>query len=395
MGSFDHQHPVNRSLEASLLKRKEENALRALIQPSQLIDLSSNDYLGLARSEKLRGEIDAFLQNNGTANNGSTGSRLLSGNTAFAEKLEEYIASFHKAEAALIFNSGYDANLGLLSCVPHKGDTIIYDELIHASVHDGLKLNQASSYRFRHNDMAHLEERLKAAAGNIFVVVESVYSMDGDVAPLTEMTRLCREYNANLIVDEAHATGIFGKEGSGKVNELGLEQEVFARVHTFGKALGVHGAAVVGSRLLRDYLVNFARSFIYTTALPLHSLAAVYCAYERMRQSNEEREKLSRLIRLFREGCGKDVTLVESISPVQCVIIEGNSNVKQAATELQQCGFDVRPILSPTVPRGQERLRICLHAFNTESQVTILADILTKICSGLRINQKLNNLATS
>lgn len=395
MTSFHNRHPADTSLAAALQKRAEENALRILTLDPPLIDLSSNDYLGLGRSKKLQEDIHAFVTANGEVSNGSTGSRLLSGNTAFAEELERYIASFHGGEAALLFNSGYDANLGLLSCLPRKGDTVIYDELVHASVHDGLRLNQANSYRFRHNDMVHLEERLKTAAGNIFVVIESVYSMDGDVPPLKEMAGLCRKHNANLIVDEAHATGVFGGAGEGKVCELGLENEVFARIHTFGKALGVHGAAVVGSSLLRNYLINFARSFIYTTALPFHSLASVYCAYERMKQSHEERVKLFGLVELFREKCRNELELIESPSPVQCVIIEGNGTVKHAAAELQRGGFDVKPILSPTVPRGQERLRICLHAFNTLQEVTILTDTLIKISNSLRINQKLNNLATS
>ena len=388
MSSF-FQHPADRSLSASLQKRKEENALRMLAVNTTLTDLSSNDYLGLARSTELQQETGAFIHSSGAYRNGSTGSRLLSGNTAFAEELENYLASFHRAEAALIFNSGYDANLGLLSCCAKKDDTVIYDELIHASVHDGLKLGRSNTFRFRHNDAAHLEERLKASHGNIFVVVESVYSMDGDLAPLEEMALLCEKYDANLIVDEAHATGVFGAKGEGRVNELGLEKMIFARVHTFGKALGVHGAAVLGSSLLREYLVNFSRPFIYTTALPFHSLAAIRCAYERMQKANAEREKLFMLVDLFKAKCGEKVDLIDSPSPVQCVIIKGNANVKQVAEQLRKAGYDVRPILSPTVPKEQERLRICLHSFNTVPEVTSLADDLIKLCNSLSYNKNL------
>ena len=389
MSFIPGKFPADKDLNAALQKRREEDALRGLVVNSGLIDLFSNDYLGLARSKELHQEVEEFVKAKGAGKNGSTGSRLLSGNTAFAEELENYIASFHRAEAALIFNSGYDANLGLLSCIAQKGDTVIYDELIHASVHDGLKMNGASTFRFRHNDLVHLEERLKTAAGNIFVVVESVYSMDGDPAPLREIVPVCKRYDANLIVDEAHATGVFGKSGEGMVNELGLEKEVFARVHTFGKALGVHGAAVLGSELLREYLVNFSRPFIYTTALPFHSLAAIRCAYERMQRSDNEREKLVALIDLFRKECGDELALIESRSPIQCVIIEGNTNVKQVAGGLCEEGFDVRPILSPTVPKGQERLRICLHSFNSAQEVTRLAKCLIKLMYSLRNNQKL------
>jgi 8-amino-7-oxononanoate synthase len=379
MASIPFQYPADLSLNASLQNRRDENALRELTVTPELIDLSSNDYLGLARSQELAINIEAFIGQGGNCRNGSTGSRLLTGNTAFAEELEKYIAGFHRAEAALLFNSGYDANLGLLSCIAGKGDTIIYDELSHASVHDGLKMSRANSFRFRHNDPAHLEERLKAAAGNVFVVIESVYSMDGDLAPLEDMASLCRRYNASLIVDEAHATGVFGANGEGRVSELGLEKDVFARVHTFGKALGVHGAAVVGSRLLRNYLVNFSRPFIYTTALPFHSHAAIQCAYRHMQKSVREREKLFALVKLFRDKCSGDIELAESPSPVQCVIIPGNPDVKKCAAALKEAGFDVRPILSPTVPKGKERLRVCFHSFNTSEEVTRFADSLINI----------------
>ena len=190
------------------------------------------------------------------------------------------LADFHKAESGLIFNSGYDANLGLFSCIAKKEDTLICDELIHASIIDGCRLSYANRFRFAHNDVEDLEDKLRRSKGNIFVAVESVYSMDGDMAPLKEIAAVCKKYNASLIVDEAHATGLFGDQGRGLVSQHGLEQEVFARVHTFGKALGCHGAVILGSETLRNYLVNFARSFIFTTALPVHSLIAVKCAYE-------------------------------------------------------------------------------------------------------------------
>ena len=388
--------PADHSLSSSLKKRKDDNALRSLSANDGLIDLSSNDYLGFARSANLHEAIEAFVREHGKSRNGSSGSRLLSGNTRFAEELETYIASYHHAEAALVFNSGYDANVGLFSCIAGKSDTIIYDELIHASVHDGIRLNQAQAFRFRHNDLLHLEERLKAGTGNLFVAVESVYSMDGDHAPLEAIAALCGKHNASLIVDEAHATGLFGADGGGRVNELGLEDKVFARVHTYGKALGVHGAAVVGSALLKEYLVNYSRAFIYTTALPFHSLASIRCAYEQLQQKGPgERNKLFALVRLFKERAGGKLQLVESDSPIQCMIVPGNDEVKKAATILQDAGFDVRPILSPTVPRGAERLRICLHSFNTEQEVAGLVDVLLKIASHLIGNQNSDNLAFS
>lgn len=215
------------------------------------------------------------------------GSRLLSGNTAFAEELEKYIAQYHHAEAALLFNSGYNANLGLFSALGRKGDTILYDELIHASVHDGMRLSKAECKPFAHNNTVQLKQLLKETTAPVFVAVKSVYSMDGDFAPLKEIGALCKKYNASLIVDEAHATGIFGEKGKGLVTELGLENEVFARLITYGKAMGCHGAAVVGSTLLKNYLTNFARSFIYTTAAPLTNLYAIKSAYDLLQQSEE------------------------------------------------------------------------------------------------------------
>ena len=213
-------------------------------------------------------------------NTGSGGSRLLAGNYPLIEKLEKSIASFHDAEAGLIFNSGYDANIGLLSCIALKEDTILYDQLIHASLRDGIRLGYAQSFSFEHNNPASLELRLKQAAGTVYVVTESLFSMDGDLAPLQEMAALCEQYNAKLIVDEAHATGIVGEHGEGLVQHLQLQSKCFARIHTFGKALGVHGAIVLGSSFLRSYLINFSRPFIYTTALPPCTVQHIAEAYK-------------------------------------------------------------------------------------------------------------------
>jgi 8-amino-7-oxononanoate synthase len=357
-------------LSLSLEKRKEQNALRRLVSNEQLIDFCSNDYLGFARSKTLKRNTERECKKL-DAMNGSTGSRLLAGNSAYAESLEAFLANFHHADAGLLYNSGYDANLGLFAALGRKGDTIIYDELIHASVHDGMKLSAASTYSFRHNDLEHLEERLKIAEGIIYVAVESVYSMDGDFAPLRKLAELCRKYKANLIVDEAHATGITVNEGKGRVQELKLEKEVFARVHTFGKAMGCHGAVVLGSRLLRDFLINFSRPFIYTTALPLKSLAAIRQSYQLLQENEALIAKLRKRIMLFKKSISVKALpfLIESESAIQCIVVSGNENVKKMAASLQERGFDVRPILNPTVPKGKERLRICIHAYNTDAEV--------------------------
>jgi 8-amino-7-oxononanoate synthase len=367
------------SLQERLDQRRHADSLRTLTLIDG-IDFTSNDYIGLAGSVPLQQRIAQQLALAEPYRSGSTGSRLLSGNTSLAEELEEKIAAFHNAEAGLLFNSGYDANIGLFSAIASRHDTILYDELSHASVIDGIRLSHATAYKFFHNDVAHLESRLRQAKGDIFIAVESVYSMDGDMAPLEAIAALARRFHAYLIVDEAHATGIFGTEGRGLVNELQLESAVWARVHTFGKALGTHGAIVVGSSALQQYLINFARSFVYTTALPLHALVAIQCAYEEMQQAGEARKKLHMLIKYFQNAAQQypGIDLLSSASPIQGIRIPGNEAVKKAAKALQSEGFNIHPILSPTVPPGTERLRICLHSFNSTAAVDQLLHLISR-----------------
>lgn len=368
-------------LSNSLHKREAQNALRKLVVNDQLIDFCSNDYLGFASSQELSNLIKKELS---TPNSqlltltGSTGSRLLAGNSVYVEELENKIASFHNAEAGLIYNSGYDANVGLFSALARKNDTIIYDELIHASVHDGIKLSGASAFMFRHNDVMHLEERLKIAQGLIYVAVESIYSMDGDTSPLKEIAELCKKYNANLIVDEAHATGITANSGKGMVQQFDLENDIFARLHTFGKGLGCHGAIVLGSTLLRSFLINFSRAFIYTTALPVKSLVPVNQAYQLLQSSNDLIKLLHENITFFKNNLSEiaKAQLISSDSPIQCIVVGGNDKIKMLAINLQQQGYDVRPILSPTVSKGKERLRICIHTFNTKPQIKGLCELI-------------------
>ncbi len=362
------------SLQQALQKRNEQDAFRSLSTTKLPTDFCSNDYLGYSRSVKLLQAIETEWKELPEHFNGSTGSRLLAGNTTYAEELEKQIALFHQAEAGLLYNSGYDANVGLFSSLGQTNVTFLYDELIHASVHDGIKLSRSTAYPFKHNDPVHLEERLKIAKGTIYVAVESIYSMDGDQAPLTDMVALCERYNANLIVDEAHATGITTNEGKGLVQLLELEKKIFARVHTFGKALGCHGAIVIGSHLLKDYLINFSRSFIYTTALPLNSLVAIKQAYLLLQNDKTSRLRLMENIRYFKKvaSCDSHIKLITSDSPIQSVIIQGNEQVKKCAQQLRDVGLDVRPILSPTVPKGRERLRICIHAYNTQTEINKL-----------------------
>lgn len=346
-------------------KRRLLGNLRELKISQKSIDFASNDYLGLLHDNYFGCLV------------GSSGSRLLTGNTARYVELENEIAHFHEEEAGLIFNSGYCANLGLLSTLATSQDTVIHDQDVHASIHDAIKLSRAKALPFRHLDCNHLAHRLTQGIGRVFVCVESIYSCDGRASQLDEVSRLCQLAGAHLIVDEAHATGWYGDKGEGAVQSHGLQGKIFARVHTFSKALGGQGAIVVGSSLLRDYLINFARPFIYTTALPPMSLSVICAAYRALTSLKETREKLIHLITYFRENIKKcTVQWEDSFSPIQCVRIRGNHEVKKKAEQLQQEGFDVRPLLSPTVKRGKECLRICLHAFNKTEEIDALIERL-------------------
>jgi 8-amino-7-oxononanoate synthase len=359
-------------LDKKLNERKQQNAFRSLRFIEGKIDFCSNDYLGIVKNDLLIPQT-AHSQ----LKTGSTGSRLLSGNYKLIEETEKEIAIFHQVESALIFNSGYDGNIGLLSSVPRRGDTIIYDFLSHASIRDGIRLSFAEAFSFVHNDLEDLEKKLNRGTGNIFVVTESVFSMDGDLSPLQELVQLCKRYDAHLIVDEAHATGFVGERGEGLVQHLQLEDEIFARVHTFGKACGCHGAAVLGSQRLRDHLINFARSFIFSTALPEHAAELIKRSYEIFPYLVQERNHLHQLISIF-QGSNIPYEKLFSSTPIQVVIVPGNDAVKSLSERLQQKNLDVRAILYPTVPKGKERLRIVLHAFNTEAEVQQLIDELKR-----------------
>lgn len=361
-------------LQQKLQARQQLGAYRQLKAESGLIDFCSNDYLGFARSPVLKQLISTELNNHPSALNGSTGSRLLAGNNRYTEELEQQIATYHKAQAGMLFNSGYDANLGLLSSVPQRGDTVIHDELAHASIIDGIRLSHAKRYSFKHNSLDDLEQKLKNAHGLCYVVVESVYSMDGDVAPLISIAHLVAAYHAALIVDEAHAFGVLG---NGLVNQTGLTNQIFARTITFGKALGCHGAIVLGSDELRNYLINFARSFIYTTAAPFHQLASIKMGYQLLQHANEVKTSLRFNIDLYSNLMGDSAAVLNN-SAIQTIIIGENKLTKAAALALQQHGYDVRPILSPTVASGSERLRICLHAYNTTEEISGLTYHLKK-----------------
>ena len=372
---------IQQYIAGKLEQRKLENNFRSLKIITGLTDFYSNDYLGFARDEELKRRVDAEVKSAGEYLLGSTGSRLLSGNSEYAESVERFLAEFYGSESALIFNSGFDANYGLLSTLPYRGDTIIYDELVHASIHDGIRNSRAGSISFTHNDVSDLEARLMYATGLKYVVVESVYSMDGDFAPLEAMAALCQKYDAGLIVDEAHAVGISGEHGKGLVCDLKLENKCAARINTFGKAVGAHGAVLLCNKDLKAFMINYCRPFIYSTSLPFHSLATIKCAHQYLLEADKRRTDLSELIDVFRhqfKGQTK-YALTAGNSPIQSLIVVGNEQVKQIAQQIQQAGFDVRAILYPTVARGKERIRICIHSFNSKQEVIKLAEVINSL----------------
>jgi len=370
-------------LRKKLVEREEINTLRTLPEDIRRIDFSSNDYLGIGQNNSVFEKAISILSEKGITNNGATGSRLLTGNGILYSEAEELLRNLHQADSALIFNSGYDANIGLFSSVPQRDDIILYDEFIHASIRDGIKMSNARNHKFKHNDLKDLLSHILRGQKNtnnnreIYIVTESVFSMDGDSPDLKALSVLCKKYKCLLIVDEAHAIGLFGSNGCGMVQELELQENIFARIITFGKALGCHGAAILGSADLNKYLINFARSFIYTTGLPPHTVSTIIAAYQFMTSPAglKKRELLHENIDLFnqeKELLGISSFFIPSSSAIHSCIIKGNNEVKQVAQIIQENSFDVRPILSPTVPKGDERLRFCLHSFNSKEDICII-----------------------
>lgn len=382
------------------LQQREDNGQRRRLRLPLRVDFSSNDYLGMARDywpeneprpavtenafTSLVNQFAALNADTTRAQHGSTGSRLLSGQSSMVSALEQAIAEFHQTEAALLFNSGFDANLGALAAIGDRRTVFLYDDLCHASLIDGMRLSLSPSvYKFRHNDLTHLRELLERYAGKtIVIVVESIYSMDGDCAPLRELTELARQYRSALVVDEAHSTAVFGEHGQGLTQQLGLQNDVTIRIHTYGKGMGCHGAAVVGSQTLIDYLINFARPFIYSTALPPSGYAAIARAYAQLANHQLVRERLQQRIESFAQQRQHHdwhrvgVRWLDSTSAIQGLVVGDVIRTRAIAQALNAAELDVRPIFAPTVPAGSERLRICLHAFNTDAEIECLLSTL-------------------
>ncbi|MDQ1167900.1 pyridoxal phosphate-dependent aminotransferase family protein [Flavobacterium sp. SORGH_AS_0622] len=359
---------------------RQDNSLKKLPVFKNVVDFSSNDYIGFSKSEIIFRNVHAYLVENEIFQNGATGSRLVSGNHSLYHIAENFIAQFHDAEAALIFNSGYDANIAFFSAVPQENDVVLYDELCHTSMKDGISISSAKSFKFNHNDLEDLERLILEFPNQLVcIVTESVFSIDGDSPNLEELIALSEKYNCYVIVDESNTLGVFGERGEGLSQYLQLHDKIFARIMTFGKGLGCYGAGILGSVELKEYLINFAKNFIYSTGLSPHSVATILIAYQHLEIEKEAIEKLRQNIIYFNQYknlLGLKPMFVRSKSAIHCAIVPGNENAKKLEQELQDKGFDVQSILSPIVPQGQERLRFCIHNYNSQEQINQALELL-------------------
>lgn len=360
-------HNILRHIDQYLNTATHTQTLRSLRPPAAGIDFCSNDYLGFARDHKLHQQVAEHIYAAPALLSGSTGSRLISGNSILAEDTEAFIAVQHDYAAALLFPSGYMANLALWSALPQRGDTLILDEYIHRSVHDGCRLSPATRWKFKHNDCNDLESKLKKATGNCFVGIESLYSMDGDLAPLQDIAALCTRYGAGLLVDEAHAMGVFGL---GLVHRHDLQKQVLATTITYGKAMGSHGAAVLCPEPVKQYLINRAGPLIYTTAAPDSQWLSIKTAYEHLFTATAAQQQLQDNITHWKRY---NLSPANQLGPIQTINCPGVQEAKRMKQILYNQGINCYAVCSPTVPAGSERLRICLHNYNLPHEIDLLA----------------------
>lgn len=364
-------------VESRLEELRLQDQYRQLTVASGL-DFSSNDYLGLSQDPAFRAAILDRVSRCSPLT--SPSSRLLAGNTHSHLELEQRLSRLKGSEAALLFPSGYQANVGLLSTLIKPGDRVLSDRQNHASIIDGLRLSRCQKVIFPHLDTEAISEALSTPhpKGRTFLVTESLFSMDGDIAPLDVYTRMAKQWGAHLIVDDSHALGVFGKErGSGLTEHFGIEGSSAAIVSTFGKALGLYGAFVAAPRSIIEYLVNTCRSFIFSTAVPPLMLSAIQAALDILEREPERRERVLLLANRLRERLqGKGIDTLDSAGPIVPVIVGENQDAVTAAQRLQDQGLDVRAIRPPTVDPGTSRLRISVHANHRDEDVDRLGAAL-------------------
>jgi len=368
------------------LRERIAGELESLRERSQLrsleilsgVNLCSNDYLGLAADPRLKQAVTEAVTS--ARQMGATGSRLLSGNSREWEELETEFAEFAGTESALYFSSGYAANVGLLSAILQPGDTVFSDTLNHASLIDGIRLSGAQKLIYPHGDMQFLEDALReksCSAGAKVIVTESIFSMEGDVASIDDLLRLAKTYGAELIVDEAHALGVCGPEGRGVVAELKFEREIFAIVYPCGKTLASAGAFVCCGAALKEFLVNRARTFLFSTALPPYFARQIRAALALARGEDSRRKHLNELSIALREGLfAAGLNYGASSTQIVPVILGSNEVALRVAAQLQGAGFAVRAIRPPTVPAGTARIRVSLTSSVTVENIHRLAAVL-------------------
>ncbi|MDD5464827.1 MAG: 8-amino-7-oxononanoate synthase [Candidatus Omnitrophica bacterium] len=374
------------------LKERQEQGLFRRLKPASLrlggkiyfgnkeyVDLSSNDYLGLSGHPELK---KAVIEATGKFGSASCASRLLSGDSELFHELEDAVAKFKGKEAGLVFNSGYQANVGIISSLFTRGDCIFSDRLNHASIIDGILLSQAKIFRFQHNDPGHLEALLKkerAKFKNALIITESIFSMDGDRAVLKEPVGLKEKYNCRIMVDEAHATGIFGENGSGVVEEEGLSAQVDLIMGTFSKALAGFGAYLATSKNIADYLVNTCRSFIYSTALPPAVIASNLASLKLVKDEPHRRKTLLSLAKMLRDKLQEKGFSPKGASQIIPLILGDNLRAVEFAKKVQERGYWALPVRPPTVPAGQARLRLSLSYDHNQETLNKLIDVISAI----------------
>jgi len=383
------------------LQEIESNGLRRVLHEPHGVDLSSNDYLCLSQHPRLKQAMVEGVKAEGC---GATASRLLRGERECFAEIEKRFAHFKETESALFFGSGYAANMGLLTTFLQEGDLVFTDELNHASLIDGIRLSKAKRVIFPHNNFAVLKNLIESTAreGQKFLVTESLFSMDGDVAPLDKYAKLCRETNTALIVDEAHAVGIYGKKGSGFIEEFGIREDVFLSMNTCGKALGVSGAFVCGKAWAIDYLIQRARSFIFSTAPPPAVCAAINAALDLIEEEPERRERLLTLSKFLHEclcenGIQNSKFKIQNSkwenpqseeSHIVPIIIGESEKAVAIAAHLQAEGFDVRAVRPPTVPKGTARLRVSLNVGVDENLLSEFVNRLKMVLDEIDMTPK-------
>jgi len=372
-------------LEKKVHQAKDAGLYREVkrFRSKQILNFASNDYLSLTTHPLLLAYAQKALADGAV---GSTGARLITGNTNWHEQLEEKIASYKQTEAALIYSAGYLANIGVLSALAEKGDVILSDRLNHASLIDGCRLAKADLRVYGHIDMIDLEQQLQQTTSynKRFIVTDGVFSMDGTIAPLPEMMRLATQYDAILIVDDAHATGILGNTGSGTAEYFGVHPHVV--IGTMSKAVGTEGGFVVGSKALIDFLRNYSRPFIFQTAMSPIMCAASYGAFEVMEQEPERRQRVLSNARNIKQALiemGYDVRGDET--PILPVIIGGNTEALQFSQMLYEEGIFAPAIRPPTVAIGQSRIRLTITAEHTDKEIQILLEAFQRIGEKLHI----------